>query len=155
RDDHEPRLTTVVLNRVIANVDRESGPILSRDIMARKRHRNKSLSGVFLPQCLRSGSNSARLTVVLRLKRMCCNRTIMRVIPIGEMLQADFDRRCRTKTSVAHQISYIGKSCGNVARLHGKHVLTGWLAQALFQYLDHLHQLYWLVVPNVVELIWS
>ena len=27
RDDHEPRPTTVVLNRVIANVDRESGPI--------------------------------------------------------------------------------------------------------------------------------
>jgi hypothetical protein len=60
-----------------------------------------------------------------RLRRMCCNRMIVTVIPIGEMHQADFDRRCRAKTSVAHQISYVGESCGNVSWLHGKHVLTG------------------------------
>ena len=58
---------------------------------------------------------------------------------------------CGPEADVAHQISDIGEGLGDVSGLHRQHILYRRAAQLLLQKRHHVHQLFRVLVADIVD----
>src|SRR5580704_19647782 len=71
--------------------------------------------------------------------------------PLDELAHPDLDRGRRTVADVTHQVVDVGEGLRHVAELHRQEILLRLAAEAFLDHLDVAHQLYRLVVADVVE----
>ena len=74
-------------------------------------------------------------------------------IPLHKVLNTDFDRRARLVAHIGRQILGIGPGIGHITRLQRQQVHFRFLAQAIFDGADVIHELHRLLVADVVDAV--
>lgn len=83
----------------------------------------------------------------------CTSVLIVVLIPFSKLAQPFFNRRRRLEVKVALQFTDIRVRLVDIARLHRQELLLRRLAEGLLQDLDEVHELLWLIVADVVDLV--